>query len=312
MTVPTPVEQLHKANALLHQPARQQHIVGKTGLSGLRSIHFMDIGGLVVDVHGLRNRQLHFIRHFVLRDTREYLGIAESNVLLLVDLVDGVDRSFSYIPVHTLRVLDKQHGISLAATLYALVYAGQKTATPYALAGIGEPSAAGEHDKAGQILILRTQPICHPRSHAGSAKARATGLNQQLGGSMIELVGGHRLQKTKLIGNAGQMWHMFADPGPALPPLLEMSLRAQHLGHTPYKGKPLAFQQRLGTILPIQSRQSRFIVEQLQLRRRTRHMQIDNPFGTCREHRHPWRQWMSRVEYRTRRRSGGAGSAGWQ
>ncbi len=90
---------------------------------------------------------------------------------------------------------------------------------------------------------------------------------------MVELVGVHGLEEAHLVYQFREVRQVLRHPGPRLPVLLKRRLRPQHLRHALDEGKPLPLQQRLGAVLPIQLLQVRLEVEQLQLRRRPRHMQ---------------------------------------
>ena len=84
------------------------------------------------------------------------------------------------------------------------------------------------------------------------------------------------------------MWQAVGEPSAGLAVLLEGELRAQHFWHTLDEGKLLALEEFLGAILAIEFGQIRLVVEQLVLRWRTGHVQVDHALGRgwkLRQHR---------------------------
>src|SRR5690554_3044472 len=70
MGIPTVIIELDKPHPFFDQPSRQETIVGKRGRSRFRSVHLMDIGGLLLYVHNIRHRRLHLKSQFVLSNPR--------------------------------------------------------------------------------------------------------------------------------------------------------------------------------------------------------------------------------------------------
>ena len=74
--VPTPVEELDKADAFLHEPTRLQTIVRERSFARFRAIHVADVFRFLADVEHLGHGDLHAVGKFVLLDTRLCLRIA--------------------------------------------------------------------------------------------------------------------------------------------------------------------------------------------------------------------------------------------
>src|SRR5262245_16344711 len=69
MLIPTPVVELDKPDITLSQSSGEQAIVGIcAGLARFRTIKLEDMLGFFRKVHQIRNRSLHAISHFILRD----------------------------------------------------------------------------------------------------------------------------------------------------------------------------------------------------------------------------------------------------
>ena len=81
----------------------------------------------------------------------------------------------------------------------------------------------------------------------------------------------------------GDVRQQLADPGAALPALLELVRRAQQLGMPLDEREPLVLQQLVGAGLHVVLDQLRLVVEQVLLRRRAGHVQVDDALGPRRE-----------------------------
>src|SRR6185295_7293400 len=122
-----------------------------------------------------------------------------------------------------------------------------------------------KHYKSGKIIILRSQSIRYPRSHARSPKSRTSRVQEQLCRSMIELAGVNSFYHRQFIGNIRHVWKEIGNPVPTLSTLFENSLWSQHLRHAADESKSLSFQKRSGTKLAIQFFQFRLVVKQFEL-----------------------------------------------
>src|SRR5262249_30298955 len=83
--------------------------------------------------------------------------------------------------------------------------------------------------------------------------------------------------------------------GTALPRLVKRVHRPQELGDTRYESEALALEEGGRAVPAIESGQLRLVVEQLELARRTRHVQINDPPDSGRELRRQGSQWRLRV-----------------
>ena len=117
------------------------------------------------------------------------------------------------------------------------------------------------------------------------ADASLTGVNHELGRAVVELICLKRLNKTYIVYDFREVGESIRDPCTRVTVLLKWKLRPKHIGRSLNKGKVLAFEKRLGAGLPVKSLQIGFVVEELQLARRSDHMEIDHPFCRSREMR---------------------------
>ena len=87
---------------------------------------------LVGEVHQVRHRHLHAVRHLVLLEARTDLGVEHSLVLALRELADQVQDPAPIGPRDPRRVVQVQHRVGARAQLAALVLAGQEAGAPEA------------------------------------------------------------------------------------------------------------------------------------------------------------------------------------
>ena len=175
----------------------------------------------------------------------------------------------------------------MRAALHALVNAGKKTGSPELLAAVWCVATRDEHDEAGQILILGTKSIDNPRAKRRITEAGIAGLNQQLRGGMVELIGAHRLDETKIVNMFFQVRQTVRNPLAALARLMKWILRAEKLWYTGEEGKALSGQEGSRTILTIELGKLRLVLEELQLAGCASHMKIYDTLGMRGE---LWRQ----------------------
>jgi hypothetical protein len=80
-----------------------------------------------------------------------------------------------------------------------------------------------------------------------------------------------------------QVWEQLGDFRARLPVLLELKRRAEQLRGAFDEREALALDVLRRNVLPVVLGQRRLGIEQIELRRRTRHEEIDDAFGSRRE-----------------------------
>jgi hypothetical protein len=111
---------------------------------------------------------------------------------------------------------------------------------------------------------------------AGAAEQLGAGVKKQLRRGVIELLGVHRLHDRNVIQNVGQVLPDFAEPY-AVPAVLgEFERRTKHFRHAFDEGESFALEEFIRAILSVEPDQRRLVIEQIKLRRRAGHMQIDD------------------------------------
>ena len=69
-----------------------------------------------------------------------------------------------------------------------------------------------QHDEAGKVFVFGSQAVGDPRTGGGKAEVLRAGVQDELGGRVIELVGLHRADHAGLVGDAGEVGHEIRNP----------------------------------------------------------------------------------------------------
>lgn len=204
--VPSPIEQVNKACALFDQAAGEKAVVGKGRFAGFGAVSFERFRIFLRDVHDAGDAGLHPVGEFVLSDAGEGLGMGELCGLKFIEFAEGIEGAAAEGTAHSWRVGDEEDGIAFGAALHALKNGGDEAAAPAALAAAGLGAGGDEGDETWEVLIVGAETVSGPSSHGWAALADVTGVEQQLSGRVIELIGLHRVDEAHLIGDLVEVW----------------------------------------------------------------------------------------------------------
>ena len=165
---------------------------------------------------------------------------------------------------------------------------GRKPLPQRLLPPVGSVPPETRTTKPGRSWFSRAQAVGDPRAHRGVAGALVAGEQQHLGGGVVELVGPHRVDDRHVVDDRGEVRQQLADPRAALAVLGELVGRAEELGRALDEGEPLALEDFLGAGRAVELVELGLVVEQVVLRRRAGHVQVDDPLGLGRQQRRPW------------------------
>ncbi len=166
--------------------------------------------------------------------------------------------------------------------------AGQETAPEGVFPSVRLYPAGNQGHKGRNVLVFGTQPVGYPRTHARPARDGAPGVEQQFRRGVVELVGRHRLDKGQIVREFGQVGDGVREPLPGLPMLLELVRGAHQFRLAAGKGEALAFEELVRAFLVVKFLEFRLVVEQIEVRGGTGHVQVDDPLGRGREMGFPW------------------------
>ena len=201
-----------------------------------------------------------------------------------IQFCQRIEAAATNFATHARRVFDKQDRIAGRPALYALIHARQVCVSPHAFPAVRRVAARDKDHKGGQVLIDRPQSVSCPRAERSTAARKlAARVHQKLGRRMIELFGRHRPDDRQVVRNSCQMRHKRGKPCSVLPVLSKAVHRAEQLRHAFDKCKPLALKKLVWAGLPVPLHEFRLVIEELQMRRSTCHVQEDDLFGLRRE-----------------------------
>ena len=100
---------------------------------------------------------------------------------------------------------------------------------------------------------------------------------------MIELLGMHGTDHADVVDDGAEPGHEIAHPLSALPMFFVVKNRPHHLGCSLDKGKALSLEVFLGAILTVKLGQGGLVLEKIDLRRGTRHVQVNDRLGLSRD-----------------------------
>src|SRR5262249_1065617 len=155
----------------------------------------------------------------------------------------------------------------------------KETAAPTALPATRLHAAGDQHHEAGQIPRFTAEAVGRPRAEARPALPGESGEEQQLGWGMVELVGCHRANDREFIGNLVKRLDGIRHPGAGLPVAAELLPRAEQLWHAGGESEALPLEELIRARLTVAIDEFRFVIEQIEVRRRAGHVQIDNALG---------------------------------
>ena len=246
------------------------------GILRLDSVEIQRVVRFLREVHQFGSTRLHSKCHLVGVDSRRDFRIADPGELLLVQRANQVERFALGAIVVACRIGNMQDRIPLAAKPHALVNRRQETGTPHRRPAAEIPSALQDHERR-QVVSFAAQPVAEPRSHAGTTRDAAAGVDEQLGRRVIEQVGVDRFDDRDLIDDACQMRHDFGKLRPALAMTGKLEPWPEHRRIGLNERVTLAFDDRRWNRFAFQLRKLRFVIEHFQLARCAGHEQIDHP-----------------------------------
>ncbi len=198
---------------------------------------------------------------------------------LLVEITQSIQARPPQTTVHAGRIGNVENGVSLGPALHALVNGGDEPGAEGVLAAIGLSSAGNQYDVTRKVLVFGTESVGRPCSKGGTAGLRKTGVHEQFGRGMIELVGVHRLDNAKVIGMLMEIRNGIRHPHSGFSILLEGPGGTHELGSARGKGKGPALHELVGACLVGSLDQFRFVIPHIKMGRRAGQVNVDDALG---------------------------------
>jgi hypothetical protein len=115
----------------------------------------------------------------------------------------------------------------------SLMNRGQKGGTPQLMPD--HRYAGTKHDKARQVLVLRSQPISNPGAHRRPPRQAIAGIQHKQRRFMIRPLRMHGANHAQIVGVLGQLRKDIADFDTALPVRLKRERRTQQVSGLPLR-----------------------------------------------------------------------------
>ena len=167
--------------------------------------------------------------------------------------------------------------------MHPLKHRRMKAAAVGILPPVGLHATRNQHDKPGQILILRAEAIGHPRSQRRTSRPWRTRQQQQLRRRVVELIRIHRVDNTKVVRHGVQVRNRIGQPLSALAVARPRARAAHQFRRAGRKREFLSLHKLIRTILPVALHQLRFVIEEVEIGRRPGEVEINHPLRLGRE-----------------------------
>ena len=278
VVIPGAVVTVDEADAAFDETSCEQAVVGVGAFAGFGAVFFEGGFGFLGDVDGFGGGGLHSVGEFVGVDAGKDFGIADGVELFLVERFQEVEGFTLGRVVDAVGVGEVEYGIACAAEGYALVGGGHESASPVggACAGAG---AGVEHDEAGEVFGFGAESVGDPGTHAGSAGSWRTGVEEDLGGGVIELVGVYGFDDSEVVDDAAEIGEHLGEFGSGLAMLFEFEGGGHHGGVLIDEGVALSFEDGFGHAAAVVFGEERFVIEEVELAGGTGHEEVDDAFG---------------------------------
>jgi len=276
--VPAVIEQLNKTHAPFDHASGEQAVIRKRRRTARRAIEVVRFFGFTGEIDGFGDRHLHTEGKFVLVNAGQRFRIAELFEFEFIQRFERIQTAAADVAVDALGVRDVENRVTRGTALHALIHGGQEAAAPETFSAAGIAAAAEQDHEAGQIFVFGAETVGDPGTHRRTPETGRAGIEEQLGGRVVELIGVHRLDDGDVVGDVLEVRQEFAHPRSRFAALLEFVRRAQHFGMPFDEGEATPFQKGIGAGLHVAFDQLGFKVEQFLLRRGAGHVQKDDAF----------------------------------
>ena len=276
VVVPPLVVELHEPYPALDQASRQQAVRGERRHPRLDAIIHQRPGRLLLEVHQLGGARLHAVGHLVGVDAGGDLGIADGAEMGRVQVAHQVERIALEPRVDARRAGHVQDRVALGPEHDPLIRARQEPVRPVGRAA-ADARAARHHDETRQVVGLASQAVRDPRAHARPTRQGGAGVEEDLRGGVVKLVGRDRPDDRDVVDHPRQVRDHARQLGAALPVAGERESRGEQAGVGPDEGVPLVLHD-LGRDRPaVILDQGWLAVEEVELAGRAGHEQEDHP-----------------------------------
>ena len=210
-------------------------------------------------------------------------GIADGALAQGVEIADGVERTAADVGRDAGRIRDEEDRVAAGAELDALMTGREKAAAPAGLSAVRIVLAGEEDDERGQVGVFAAESVREPRAETGTADDLMAGVHEDLRRRVIELRGLHRPDDGELVDVLREVRQQVGQFGAGLAVARELERRAEQLGRAFDEREAFAFDDVFGDGLAVVLIQLRLGIEEIELRGRAGHEQVDDALRAGRE-----------------------------
>ena len=268
------VKELHEPHPPLDQSTGQQALAAKEfGSRFAGSVKLVCCFALPGQIERFGGFPLHAKRQFERGDPGVELAVGLAALLVeLVQAAEGIELGSLMVERSGL-VGDIGNRILQISDEGTLVGTRQKAGSPKL--GSLKHSRRTDHDKAGEVLVFRAKSVGEPRPQAGTGEGLLAGAHLERRPGVIDVVGMHRADDADVVDARGQARQQLADFDPGFAVAVEFPRRGKQIA----RFRPLKFRLFKRQRLAVIGRQSRFGIEQIDMRRSAGHIEKNHPLG---------------------------------
>ncbi len=277
--IPGFVEDLDEADVAFNEATREEAGVGEGGFAGFGAVGFEGGLGFAGEVHQVGGGRLHAVGHLEGGDARGDLGVADGAETLLVEPVDDVEGIALGGVVDALGIAEEEDGFGAGAEEGAAVGGGEEPGAPVGGSAGGTLAASGEDDVGGEIAGFATEPVGGPGAEGRAAELLGTGVEEDLGGGVVEGVRVHRLHDAEFVGDGGDVGDELGEFGSGAAVAGELEAGSEEGGVRVDEGGPVTLEEFGGGKLAVPLRELGLVVEQLEMAGCAGHEEEDDALG---------------------------------
>ena len=197
MLVPSLMVKLHEADTTLHQPAREQAVIGERGFSRLGAVQGQRfLGSLAMSINPERSTASETPSRR--SDARRISGSPVASSAQLIQLNDLSECRVAPPSLHAFGVGEVKHRVAATAELHTLVNRGKESAPPHEFPPLGPFFPELITTNAGNLSL--PNPVRRrPRPHAGAPELHGPGVHQELSRRVVESIRLHGLYDRDVI-----------------------------------------------------------------------------------------------------------------
>jgi hypothetical protein len=279
--IPIAMAKLNEANAPLSESAREQAVVGITRFARRGPVEVEDFFRFLREIGQFRHAGLHAECEFVVFNLRGDRWVAQFAQCQAIEVVRGVEQLPARSAADAGGIGNEKDRITCVAKLHTAILRRQKATSPVSRLERLPATAARQHDEGRQITIVTAEPIGEPRAHGRTSRLLVPRGEKGDRGIVIDRIGVHRAHEGAVIDDLRQVRQQLGDVHARLPVLLKLEGRTDAkkiLLPAGHRGNALPLAHAVRQVLSGHFGELRLRIEKIEMRWRTGHEEVNDPF----------------------------------